>query len=64
MSSDPRLDVALKILRNTGHDVADALIALPQARDSMYIRIDGVACTFQDIFRMAEEELEESERSV
>ena len=62
MSSNPRLDVALKILRNAGHDIGDALIAPPQAGDSMRIWIDGVAFTFEDIFRMAEEELKEFEQ--
>jgi hypothetical protein len=63
MSSNPRLDVVLKILRNAGHDIGDALIARPQAGDSMRIWIDGVACTFEDVFKMAEQELKESEQS-
>jgi hypothetical protein len=29
----------------------------------MRIWIDGVACTFEDVFRMAEEEFKESEQS-
>ncbi len=62
MSSNPRLDVALKILRNAGHDIGDALIARPQAGDSMRIWIDGVAFTVEDVFRMAEEELKEFEQ--
>lgn len=63
MSSNPRLEVALKILRNAGHDIGDALMTPPQAEDSMRIWIDGVAYTFEDLFRMAEEELKEFEQS-
>ena len=28
----------------------------------MRVWIDGVPCTFEDVFKMAEEEIEESER--
>jgi hypothetical protein len=63
MRANPRLHVSLKILRNAGHDLGDALSAPPPAGDSMHIWIDGVAYTLEDVFRMAEEELEEFEQS-
>jgi|HubBroStandDraft_3_1064219.scaffolds.fasta_scaffold343622_1 hypothetical protein len=63
MSSDPKLDVALKILKLAGHQIGDAHIPPPlHGGDAMRVWIDGVPCTFEDVFKMAEEEIEESER--
>jgi hypothetical protein len=62
MSSDPKLDVALKILKLAGHQIGDAHIPPPRHGDAIRVWIDGVPCTFEDVFKMAEEEIEESER--
>ena len=62
MSSDPNLDVALKILRNAGHQIGVVHIPPPQQGDAMRIWIDGVSCTFGDVLKMAKEEIEESEQ--
>jgi hypothetical protein len=59
MSSDPRLDVALTILRDAGHQIDDAHIPpLQDGEVMMRIWIDGVPCTLRSVFRMAEEEIE------
>ena len=42
MSSDPKLDVALKILKLAGHKIGDAHIPPPQDGYAMVIWIDGV----------------------
>ena len=60
MSSDPELDVALKILK-LAHQIGDAHIP-PQDGDAMRIWIDGVPCAFEDVLKMAEEEIKESEQ--
>jgi hypothetical protein len=62
MSSNPRLDAALTILRDAGHQIGDAHIP-PQDVAAMRIWIDGVPCTFEDVLKMAEEERKESEQS-
>jgi len=71
MSSDPSLDIALKILRNAGHQIGDAHIPPPQVGDAMRIWIDGVSCTLGDVLKMAllefdgkiaKEEIEEFEQ--
>jgi hypothetical protein len=62
MSSNPRLDAALTILRGAGHQIGDAHIP-PQDGDAMRIWIDGVPCAFEDVLKMAEEERKESEQS-
>jgi hypothetical protein len=62
MSSDPKLDVALKILKLAGHQIGDARIPPSLHGDAMRVWIDGVPRTFEDVFKMAEEEIEESER--
>jgi hypothetical protein len=41
MSSDPRLDAALTILRDAGHQVGDTYLA-PDDGGSLKISIDGV----------------------
>jgi hypothetical protein len=59
MSSDPRLDAALTILRDAGHQIGDTHIPLQGA---MRIWIEGVPCAFEDVLKMAEEERKESEQ--
>ena len=61
MSSDPRLDAALTILRDAGHQIGDTHIPL-QDGDAVGIWIDGVPCAFEDVLKMAEEERKESEQ--
>jgi hypothetical protein len=61
MSSDPKLDEALKILKLAGHQIGDVHIP-PQDGDAMRIWIDGVPCAFEDVLKMAEEERKESEQ--
>ena len=61
MSSDPRLDAALTILRDAGHQIGDTRIPL-QDGEAMRIWIDGVPCAFEDVLKMAEEERKESEQ--
>jgi hypothetical protein len=58
MSSDPVLNSALTILRDAGHQIGDAHIPPPQDGYAMGIWIDGVPCTFEDVLKMAEEEIE------
>jgi hypothetical protein len=60
MSSDLKLDVALKLLKVAGQQVGDAHIPPPPRGEGMRIWIDGVPCTFEDVFKMAVEELRES----
>jgi hypothetical protein len=60
MSSDLKLDVALKLFKVAGHQVGDAHIPPPPRGEGMRIWIDGVPCTFEDVFKMAVEELRES----
>jgi hypothetical protein len=62
VSSDPKLDVALKILKLAGHQIGDTRIPPLLHGDAMRVWIDGVPCTLEDVFKMAEEEIEESER--
>jgi hypothetical protein len=62
MSSDLKLDVALKLLKVAGHQIGDAHIAPPPRGEGMRIWIDGVPCSFVDVFKMAEEELKESQQ--
>ena len=62
MSSDPKLGVALKILKLAGHQIGDTRIPPPLHGDAMRVWIDGVPCTLEDVFKMAAEEIEESER--
>jgi hypothetical protein len=57
MSSDPRLDAALTILRDAGHQIGDTYLA-PDDGGTLKIWIDGVPCTLRGVFRMAEEEIE------
>jgi hypothetical protein len=64
MSSDPKLDVALKILKLAGHQIGDAHIPPPQDGHAMRISIDGVPCTFEGVLKMVEEEIRESEYPV
>ena len=61
MSSDPKLDVALKILKLAGHQIGDVHIR-PQDGEPMRVWIDGVPCAFEDVLKMAEEERKESEQ--
>ena len=62
MSSDPKLDVALKILKLAGHQIGDTRIPPLLHGDAMRVWIDGVPCALEDVFKMAEEEIQESER--
>ena len=55
MSSDPKLDVALKILKAAGHQIGDAHIPPTPHGDAMRIWIDGVPCTLEDVLKMVEE---------
>jgi hypothetical protein len=57
MSSDPRLDAALTILRDAGHQIGDTYFA-PDDGGTLKVWIDGVPCTLRGVFRMAEEEIE------
>ena len=61
MSSDPRLDVALTILRDAGHQIGDTYFA-PDEGGTLKIWIDGVPCTLRGVFRMAEEEIEAKDK--
>jgi hypothetical protein len=60
MSSDLKLDVALKLLKVAGHQIGDAHIPPSLRGEGMRIWIDGVPCTFVGVFKMADEELKES----
>jgi hypothetical protein len=60
MSSDLRLDVALKLLKVAGYQIGDA--PPPPRGEGMRIWIDGVPCTFEDVFKMAAEEIKEAEQ--
>ena len=62
MSSDPKPDVALKILKLAGHQIGAAIIPPSQDEYAMRIWIDGVPCTLEDVLKMAEEEIKESEQ--
>ena len=61
MSSNPRLDAALTILRDADHQIGDAHIPPIQEGNAMRIWIDGVPCTLEGVFKMAAEEIKESE---
>jgi hypothetical protein len=52
----------MTILRDAGHEIADTHIPPPQVGDAMRIWIDGVPCDFEDVFKMAAEEIRESEQ--
>jgi hypothetical protein len=52
--------VALKLLKVAGHQIGDAHVPLPPRGEGMRIWIDGVPRTFEDVFKMAVEELRES----
>jgi hypothetical protein len=58
MSCDANLDVALKILKGAGHQIDDPHIPPASHGQEMRIWIDGVSCTFADVFRMAAEEIQ------
>ena len=60
MSSNLKLDVALKLLKVAGHQIGDAHIPPPPCPEGMRIWIDGVPRTCEDVFKMAVEELRES----
>jgi hypothetical protein len=62
MSSDPKLDVALKILKLAGHQIGDAHFPPPLHGYAMRISIDGVPCTLEGVLKMVEEEIRESEQ--
>jgi len=57
MSSNPRLDAALMVLRNTGHRIGDVHIPPPPQALEMRVWIDGVSCTLEDVLKMVEEEI-------
>jgi len=54
--------VCRTILRDGGHQIGDADILQTQNGYVMGICIDGVPCTFEDVLKMAEEEIKESEQ--
>lgn len=62
MTYDPILNDALTILRDAGHQIGDADMLQTQNGYVMGICIDGVPCTFEDVLKMAEEEIKESEQ--
>jgi len=62
VSSEPKLNVARKILKRAGHQIGDAHIPPPQDGDTMRVWIDGVLCTLEDVLKMVEEEIKESEQ--
>jgi hypothetical protein len=62
MSSDPKLDVALKILKLAGHEIGETHIAPPQDGETMRVWIDGVPCTVEGVLKMVAEEIRESEQ--
>lgn len=53
MTADPKLAAALKTLKETRHDVGGTFV---DHDGSVHIWIDDVACTYGEIFRMAEDE--------
>ena len=57
-----KLDVALKILKLAGHQIGDADMLQTQNGYVVGICIDGVPCTFEDVWKMAEEDIKEPER--
>ena len=52
----------LKILKAAGHQIGDAYIPPAPHGDAMRIWIDGVPCTFEDVFKMAAEEIKEADQ--
>ena len=48
MSSDPKLDVALKILKLAGHQIGDAHIPPPQDGDTMRVWIAQIFRHFRE----------------
>ena len=62
MSSAPKLNMALKILTLAGHQIGDAHIPPSQDGHTMRVWIDGVSCTLEDVLKMLEEEIRESEQ--
>jgi hypothetical protein len=50
---DPKLAAALKTLKEAGHDVGETFV---DSGGTVQIWIDDVACTDEEIFRMAEDE--------
>lgn len=53
MTADPELAAALKTLKETGHDVGGTFV---DHGGAVHIWIDDVACTYEEIFRMAEDQ--------
>jgi hypothetical protein len=53
--------VALKILKVAGHQIGAEHIP-PTRHEATGIWVDGVPCTFEAAFKMAEEELRESQQ--
>ena len=51
MSSDPKLNVALKILKLAGHQIGEAHIPAHDG-DTMRVWIDGVPCTLEEVLKM------------
>ena len=62
MSSNPRLDEALMVLRDAGHRIGDVHIPPPAQALAMHIWIDRISCTFEGVLKMAEEERKESKQ--
>jgi hypothetical protein len=62
MSSEPKLNVDLKILKLAGHQIGDAHIPPSQDGRTMRVWIDAVPCTLEDVLKMVEEEIKESEQ--
>jgi hypothetical protein len=48
MSSDPKLDLALKILKLAGHQIGDAHIPPPQDGDTMRVWIAQIFRHFRE----------------
>jgi hypothetical protein len=53
VAADPKLAVALKTLKEAGHDVGKTFV---DPGGTVHIWIDDVACTYEEIFRMAEDQ--------
>jgi hypothetical protein len=53
VTADPKLAAALKTLKEAGHDVGETFVD-PGGTEGIWI--DDVACTCEEIFRMAEDE--------